>query len=215
MTICGGAIIGLQELDHETALAAAIYPEEHTALNLPDAESIVRAGDVIETASSVRTWWHPQQVPLLPPDAIEDQALWLARCIYSETKRPVEQELVAWVVRNRVETGYRGADSYYEAILDPFQFSAFNPGNRKRLRYLRLNRFSQAPGWQRALAIADMVIHSDSERRPFATTTRHFFSKISMPGGRHPYWSYGHQNVAPDRDYSIDIDRFRFYAGVR
>ncbi len=47
-----------------------------------------------------------RRLPVLPPQElkkIDNETLWLARCIYSETKRPEEQELVAWVVRNRVE----------------------------------------------------------------------------------------------------------------
>ena len=53
------------------------------------------------------------------PEVIDTETLWLARCIYSETKRPAEQELVAWVLRNRVETGYRGQTTYESTVLDP------------------------------------------------------------------------------------------------
>ena len=67
-------------------------------------------------------------IPPFSRDAVSEDVLWLARCIYSETKRAPEQELVAWVIRNRVETGYRGQRSYEGAVLDPYQFSAFNPG---------------------------------------------------------------------------------------
>jgi hypothetical protein len=64
--------------------------------------------------------------------AVSEDVLWLARVIYSETKRPHEQELVAWVVRNRVETAYRGKDTYRSTVLDPWQFSAFNANAPKR-----------------------------------------------------------------------------------
>ncbi len=69
---------------------------------------------------------------LLPaPADLEEPTLWLARAIYSETKLPHEQELVAWVVRNRVETAYRGRRTYRAVVLDPYQFSAFQPRRRE------------------------------------------------------------------------------------
>ena len=159
-----------------------------------------------------------QAVPLqkmvpLPPKEISTETLWLARCIYSETKRPKEQELVAWVVRNRVETNYRGNDSYREAVLDPYQFSAFNPGSRKRAHYSSLTPASQATGWQRALFIAYQVKQAPAAQRPFSKSTRHFFSERSMAGGRHPSWASRGSKVTPER-YRIQEDRFRFYEDV-
>ena len=46
--------------------------------------------------------------PRLPLEKIDSETLWLARAIFSETKRVDEQILVAWVIRNRVDTGFRG-----------------------------------------------------------------------------------------------------------
>ena len=209
MLLCIGAFVGVYELEQESALTSSLFASASSSWAVVDSQSIIHQEDLTPVA------YHPRQAPLLTPGQIDDRTLWLARCIYSETKRPVEQELVAWVVRNRVETGYRGIDSYYEAVLDPYQFSAFNRGNRKRSYYLSLGRKTQAPGWQRALAIAHMVLQSDVSRRPFPATTRHFFSEVSMPGGHHPYWSFGERSVVPERDYTIDRDRFRFYAGVQ
>ena len=76
--------------------------------------------------------------PTFDPAYVTDDVLWLARCIYSETKKAHEQELVAWVIRNRVETGYRGESTYEGTVLDPYQFSAFNPGSSKRRLYATL-----------------------------------------------------------------------------
>ena len=152
-------------------------------------------------------------LPLLPADKLDEETLWLARGIYSETKRPEEQELVAWVIRNRVETGYRGNDSFEEAVLDPYQFSAFNPGTRKRSYYSSLNASSRAPGFQRALSIAYHVRHSDIALRPFDGETRHFFSQRSMVGQRFPNWAHGKTDVKPNR-YDVEAERFRFYAGI-
>ncbi len=145
-------------------------------------------------------------------EEVRDDVLWLARCIYSETKRPDEQELVAWVVRNRVETGYRSRSSYRDAVLDPWQFSAFNAGSPKRGYYSSLDFGSKAKGWQTALFIAYDVLHAPAYERPFAKTTRHFYSERSMRGSLKPAWAGGKRPVSLDRD--IDPKRFRFYSGV-
>ncbi|MDX1548490.1 MAG: cell wall hydrolase [Rhodothermales bacterium] len=154
--------------------------------------------------------------PLAPETlpSIDSETLWLARCIYSETKRPEEQELVAWVLRNRVETGYRGARSFQEAVLDPYQFSAFNPGTRTRRHYTRLTPTSTAKGWQRALRIAYEVKRMPEELRPFSPETRHFYSEQSMRGGRTPKWAVGKRPVRPARDLLLDARRFRFYERI-
>lgn len=145
---------------------------------------------------------------------IDTSTLWLARAIYSETKLPHEQELVAWVVRNRVETEYRGKDTYKEVVLDPYQFSAFNPGSGKRSFYMHLDPNTQLSGWQRALSIAHYVRHADPAYRPFSIKTRHFFSEISMPGHRFPYWVEHHNFVSPGWNYTVDQRRFRFYEKI-
>ena len=118
------------------------------------------------------------------------------------------------MVRNRVETGYRGKASYHEAVLDPFQFSAFNSANPKRGYYLNLGLTSSAPGWQRALSIAHHVRNAPANYRPFPIGTRHFFSERSMPDQRHPDWAVGLKPVSPTRVHYLDHRRFRFYAGV-
>ncbi len=143
---------------------------------------------------------------------IKEDVLWLARCIFSETKRPAEQELVAWVVRNRVETGYRGRGSYRDAVLDPWQFSAFNDNSPKRDYYSALTFESKAKGWQTALFIAYDVLHAPVYERPFAKTTRHFYSERSMVGQIKPVWAGGKRPVSLNRN--IDPKRFRFYSGV-
>jgi hypothetical protein len=145
-------------------------------------------------------------------DNVLEDVLWLARVIYSETKRPDEQELVAWVVRNRVETAYRGASTYRQAVLDPWQFSAFNRNSPKRRHYLNLPVDSRAPGFQTAVAIAHDVLNAPAYERPFGLTTRHFYSERSMVGRSAPAWARGHRPVALDRP--VDPRRFRFYANV-
>ena len=152
--------------------------------------------------------------PQTVPGTINESTLWLARAIYSETKLPHEQELVAWVVRNRVETGYRGQTTYKDVILDPYQFSAFNPGTSKRSFYLSLTPEVQLPSWQQALWIAHYVRHADPAYRPFSIETRHFYSERSMKGRQHPYWVNRQQFVQPGWEYQINERRFRFYKEI-
>ena len=158
---------------------------------------------------------HPQKLPPLSPEKLDEETLWLARCIYSETKRPEEMELVAWVVRNRVETRYRGESTYKDVVLDPYQFSAFNPGSRKRKHYSSLTPNVKLPGWQHALNIAYHVRYAEPGLRPFPTKTRHFYSERSMPRyNAHPGWSRGLEPVTPRRPVELDARRFRFFEGV-
>jgi hypothetical protein len=142
----------------------------------------------------------------------QEDILWLARVILSETERPHEQELVAWIVRNRVETKYRGSDSYQEVVLDPWQFSAFNEGDPKRGYFMSLTEASQELGWQKALEIATRVAKADGDVRPFNKETRHFYSEQSMVGGRAPKWAKNQQPVKLAQH--VEAKRFRFYAGI-
>ncbi len=147
-------------------------------------------------------------------EGIDEGTLWLARAIYSETKLVHEQELVAWVIRNRVETRYRGEETYREVVLDPYQFSAFNPSSAKRAFYTSLTPADSLPGWQRVLRIAHYVRHADSTRRPFSIHTRHFYSEQSMVGRPHPHWVNNRRRVTPNWTYRVDQRRFRFYEEV-
>ena len=144
---------------------------------------------------------------------VTDDVLWLARCIYSETKQGHEQELVAWVIRNRVETGYRGQTEYQAVVLDPYQFSAFNPGNPKRRLYTSLAPSADSPAFVRALQVAHAVYHAPASDRPFPENTRHFYSERSMVGSQAPDWSEGERPVRPV-GFRVDPRRFRFYSGV-
>lgn len=148
------------------------------------------------------------------PINVDESTLWLARAIYSETKLPHEQELVAWVIRNRVATEFRGKSTYQEVVLDPYQFSAFNPGSPKRSFFMDLDPEIQLAGWQQALWIAYYVRQADPAYRPFSVKTRHFYSERSMKGHRMPYWADGSQFVSPGWNYFVDERRFRFYEKI-
>jgi hypothetical protein len=152
---------------------------------------------------------------LAPPLEVEAPTLWLARAIYSETKLPHEQELVAWVIRNRVETGYRGKSTYRDVVLDPYQFSAFNPGSSKRSFLMRLGPETPLPRWRQALWVARYVRHAAPVYRPFSIETRHFYSERSMEGRAVPYWADRAGIVPPDRRrYDVEERRFRFFEQV-
>ena len=141
-----------------------------------------------------------------------DEILWLARCIYSESDRADEQRLVAWVVRNRVETRFRG-DSYREVVLEARQFSAFNDPTPRRARILALTEADTNPAWQRALDIAREVYHARTTERPFPATTRHFYSPVSMKGRAEPHWAVA-ETPLPLASMNIDPYRFRFFDGI-
>ncbi len=156
----------------------------------------------------------PYQLPLIPAASIDSETLWLARCIYSETNRPEEQELIAWVVRNRVESGYRGKQTYRRVVLDPYQFSAFNADSPKYSYYRSLMPSHKQDGWQRALTIAYYVKHARPHYRPFSAETLHFYSEQSMVGRKKPAWAYGSNPIQTPERYALDERRFRFYEGI-
>ncbi len=158
---------------------------------------------------------NPRRQDALRAEHIDTETLWLARAIYSETKRPEEQALVAWVIRNRVETGYRGKRSYRSVVLDPFQFSAFSPDSPKREHYMSLTPAHRVPGWNTALYIAHMVRNADARHRPFSPRTRHFYSERSMTNAAAPDWASGLDPVEPEVEtIRVDDRRFRFFEGV-
>lgn len=145
------------------------------------------------------------------PDNINNEVIWLARVIYSETKVKEEQILVAWVVRNRVETNYRGSTSYKDVILDPFQFSAFNKGSIKRSYFTGLTQGSTPMGWKSSIDIAYHVMYCPELYRPIPLDTRHFYSERSMISDSAPKWAASGSET--DIDY-VDENRFKFYNGV-
>lgn len=141
-----------------------------------------------------------------------DEVLWLARCLYTESDRADEQRFVAWVVRNRVETGYRGR-TYREVVLENKQFSAFNAPSPRREAVLSYGPSTKLASWRQALGIALDVYTADPARRPFSTTVRHFYSPVGMPGGAAPHWAVG---ALPLDNTALGVDpyRFLFFDGI-
>lgn len=143
---------------------------------------------------------------------IDSETLWLARCIYSETDRTDEMRYVAWVVRNRVETRYRGRKTYRDVVLDPYQFSAFNARSLRRHWYMNLTPDRSPDLFADAVSIAYEVRFADRRESPLPKSVRHFYSPVSMRRNRVPMWvSDGEYLAAAD----IDDNRFRFYSEVR
>lgn len=158
---------------------------------------------------------NPRSVKPVSPAFITPETLWMARAMYSESKRAEEQELVAWVIRNRLDTGFLGAASIEDVVLSPFQFSAFNPGNPVADFYFGLDVLSEEPYWQRTLALAYYVQHAESSLRPFAPTVRHFHSPQALKDPeKPPIWTRNCVPVQPDRAFQLDAARFRFFANV-
>ena len=148
--------------------------------------------------------------------------IWIARAIYSETDRRNEKELVAWVIRNRFEFGYGGAESYKDVVLQPRQFSAFNRNRSFRFFYSTLgwsDNFEnpdRTRRWKTALEIAAKVRFADAEKRPFDPKTFYFYSEVSMPAyKKHPSWASMYEQVdietLPKAYQSIPKERFRFF----
>lgn len=140
----------------------------------------------------------------------KSELLMLARAIYSETKNPAEMYYIGWIIRNRVETGYRGEKSYRAVTLDPVQFSAFNDP-KMRSEFLSLGFDTENNVWKRALDVARGVIRADKSENPFSEDVRHFYAPRSMEKGRVPTWARG---GAPVRLLHIDQRRLLVFAGV-
>lgn len=136
----------------------------------------------------------------------DDEVLWLARCVWSETRQPDEMELVAWVVRNRVHAPDYPS-SFREVVLEYRQFSAFNsPFQRAALEAMDEN--VAVWSWFYALRVAHYVYHAPEIFNPLPGST-HFYSPTSMqPEGRVPHWAVGREPI-------LEIgNRFRFYESV-
>ena len=197
LSVISGAILSF-------ALSLSVFFASSSALQHRDALPALSIGTPVSLGEIT--------VEAAKHEPTSEDILWLARVIYSETKRPHEQELVAWVVRNRVETGYRGRDTYREVVLDPYQFSAFIAGTSTRKFYGSLTPASKWTGWQTALQIAERVAQAKPDERPFAKETRHFYSEQSMKGSKQPAWA---KRMNPVKLAThVDARRFRFYAGI-
>ncbi len=172
---------------------------------------VIFAAPVTEASSTDSTRQLAAYTDPSSPDAQE--ILWLARIVYSESKTREEQIMVAWVVRNRVETKYRGADTYKEVANDPSQFSGLTvvDAHMKTIRGLDYGD-TKNKSWTDAISIARAVYFAEDTLRPIAQSVRHFYS----PGAvlRDPSWATSKKPAMVLRNTNGAI-QFAFYDGVK
>lgn len=140
------------------------------------------------------------------------EILWLARIMYSETKRPDEQRLIGWVVRNRVDTGYTGR-TYEDVAKHSGQFSGLQPYDARYEHNISRWRSSSGESWQVALDIAKEVYFADSSERPITLTTRHFYSPNAV--SKTPAWAQNRQATELVKDPKTNQVRFALYDKIR
>jgi len=142
-------------------------------------------------------------------NAEEREVLWATRAILSETRNPREMLLIANVIRNRVDMGYRGKQTAKGVILDPYQFSAFNPGRSSRWRYINMtNQQVDDALWQDAWNAARFAMTAPREVLPFANPCINHFVH---PGGlrRIPNWMNHMEQVTLGDVQRPEIEFFR------
>jgi hypothetical protein len=178
--------------------------------------AIVGLLGVLGLMLSVHTFWG---VPLIArayaPEADTGELgeiLWLARAVYSETKVRKEQELVAWVIRNRVEST-RYPNTYQEVVLQPKQFSGLNSFDRHYAFNTTLDFDDTAAGWESAIAVANEVYFADDSIRPIASGVAHFYSPIAVR--RTPLWAEGEIPSHTVSDPTSGSLRFAFYSNIK
>jgi len=140
------------------------------------------------------------------------EILWLARVIFSETKNEEEMNLIGWVVRNRVEAGYRGG-TYKQVAQSKHQFSGLNPKDPQYDININMGYGSTNEKWIKALRVAEKIYFADETKRPFSKDVLHFYSPISVK--EKPKWTIdGNLNytVAGENEMT---PRFAFYSGVK
>jgi len=128
-------------------------------------------------------------------NAEKREILWATRTIISETKNVSEMLLIANVIRNRVDLGYRGKETAKQVVLDPYQFSAFNPGRSRRWRYINMtDQHVDDELWQNAWDAARFAMTAPREVLPFANPCINHFVH---PGGlvSTPNWMYNMEQV--------------------
>lgn len=142
----------------------------------------------------------------------KEEILWLARIMYSETKRLDEQRIIGWVVRNRVDTGYTGR-TYENVAKHSGQFSGLHPYDNRYEHNMSRWYSSSGKSWQQALSLAKEIYFADDSERPLALTTRHFYSPNAA--SRTPAWAKNRQAVQVIKDPHTNQVRFALYDKVR
>ena len=140
---------------------------------------------------------------------VDDEILWFARTIYSETKKAEEQKLVAWVIRNRVDSGLYG-DSYEDVVLARGQFSGMHATDKQYPVNISMDYDDASPAWDSAVSIARSVYYADADLNPLSSDVMHFYSPISVINT--PSWALGLEPAHTVADPVTKHIRFAFYA---
>lgn len=137
-------------------------------------------------------------------------AEWLGLCCRTESDRPQEWPYIAWVVRNRVESG-RFPDTYRDVIRQRLQFSWFNGtvGQSDEAVWEAARRGYPARHpelLEAATACATWVLATPREGAPFGPGVYYFWSPVSMvPTGALPSWARNLRRFTP-----MGLDPWRF-----
>lgn len=142
----------------------------------------------------------------------QKEILWLARALYSETKREYEQEYVAWVIRNRV-TAERYPDTYKAVVLQQNQFSGLNPKDEQYGINISRTFAHTGRGWDSAVEIATAVYYASEEENILPQTVYHFYSPRAVKA--EPKWAADKHPTKVITDPVTLAPRFAFYANVR
>jgi hypothetical protein len=138
--------------------------------------------------------------------------LFVARTLTSESDRADEQRMVAWTIRNRVESRFRGDSTYTQVVLAPQQFSGWFI-SRARDRMLALTWSTRnRSDWDEAIEITLAVMRAPRELNPIPNIN-HYYSPVSMiPKGAEPFWAKNElpEVIIPGQGF----DRFRFFSEI-
>jgi len=143
----------------------------------------------------------------------QEEILWFARAVFSETKETDEMVLIAWVIRNRVDDAYRGDDTYFSVVTRAGQFSGLNEYDKQYRTNTSLSFGDENPTWQKAIRIAEAVYYAPSNAGPIPKSVKHFYSPKSM--AQTPKWADDEKLYHTIEGGNDKPARFAFYAGVR
>lgn len=121
-----------------------------------------------------------------------EAAEWMARAIYSETKKMSNFEYIAWVIRNRMSSPEYPM-SAGKVVLQEDQFSAFDePEKRDKLMRMTYPK-EKNTHFRRAYRVALYVLNADPNMNPLPRV-QHFYMEDTMEekyNKSQPYWAKG------------------------
>jgi hypothetical protein len=143
---------------------------------------------------------------------------WIGLCLVTESNYPFEWPAVAAVIRNRIDSR-RFPSTAGEVVLQPKQFSAFNPFTPAEPTFATWERVIYSMSDARraqvkdAIPCAAWVLSLPVWRLPFAPTVCHYYSPVSMiPKWSEPKWAKQAKRLFTPS--GIDPKRFVFADGV-